>query len=264
MKRRKQALDVTMIPMTPDAVGILLKEALRRGMLAIRTRRLNFTVTEKAGLNGKADAFTDADNAAQDAIVDLIRKTLPGVGVVVEEVKAGSRKPKRTKHILIPCTLKGADVWITVDGMDGTGAFRRKESGGIACMISMSYNGVYVAGFILDVINGELVYYRPDGSKVHWIVPDQEDNPQEVRYEPKPLSESYIYLRDRLDEYSLICQSMFFTREKGGLFSGYNTERGSIGLTFVRLFRGEAGAVLMLPRVVTPWDVGPFVLLRYG
>jgi hypothetical protein len=44
-----------------------------------------------------------------------------------------------------------------------------------------------------------------------------------------------------------------------GRFKGIEVESGSIGISMARLWKGEVGAVALLPAMETPWDSAPVI-----
>ena len=133
------------------SVGTLMKEAVRRAIVAIRSQRFTFEATAKAhGAHGGLDFVTTADRAAQDVFVELLREWFPDFGIVAEE-----------GALRVPCTHPRHDLWFTVDPLDGTKAFMRRQSHGIGTMIALVRDGVVEAGCIGDVMTQEVYATRP-------------------------------------------------------------------------------------------------------
>ena len=113
--------DVNLGAVNGHAVGRILKEAVRRASSVIRAERLTFEAQTKRGYSGSMDdVFTSADRAAQDVYLRTFRECFPGAGVIGEEAEL---------HIppVAPVT-----AYFTVDPLDGTKAFIRRQSHGIA------------------------------------------------------------------------------------------------------------------------------------
>src|SRR5579859_2572474 len=106
-------------------IGLAMKEAVRRSIEVIRTQQFVFEATSKTTDYNpdKEDFVTTADKAAQAVYVKLLRESFPGYGIVAEE-----------DDLSVQCTLPGVNLWFTVDPLDGTKAFMRRQSHGIGTM----------------------------------------------------------------------------------------------------------------------------------
>ena len=121
-------------PLNGPAVGIILKELVRRAIVTIRNERQVFDVTNKTGYGGDMnDVFTSADRKAQEVYLKLLRECFPDHGIVAEE-----------DALSIPAR-NGVTGYFTVDPLDGTKAFIRRRSHGIGTMIALVENGRVVA-----------------------------------------------------------------------------------------------------------------------
>jgi hypothetical protein len=68
------------------AVGIILKELVRRAMTIIRNERQVFEATAKQGHTGNMDdVFTSADTKAQEVYIKSLRECFPDCAIVAEE-----------------------------------------------------------------------------------------------------------------------------------------------------------------------------------
>ncbi len=229
--------------LTPSAVGVLGKEAVRRAIKVIRRVKFKFDVTEKPKKNGKADYLTSADLAAQEMYLRFIRENFPGYGVIAEE-----------RGLSIPCTIKGVNAFFTVDPLDGTKAFIRRQSDGIGTMLSLVINGEVVAAFVGDVMTQEIYYFRPDSKNVHrmTLLDDAEGLVIDVK---KPLKDQYLLLRDMPEKLDPLVRTM--ARDSSGLFKDTNVCGGSIGITFAKLWKQEVGAIILKSDREYPWDYTP-------
>src|SRR5215216_2617710 len=107
------------------AVGIILKELVRRAMTIIRNERQVFEATVKQGYGGKMDdVFTSADTKAQQVYIKSLRECFPGCAIIAEE-GGEADGPDRS-----------ADTFFTVDPLDGTKAFVRRQSHGVGTMVA--------------------------------------------------------------------------------------------------------------------------------
>jgi len=172
--------------LTSHSISIVMKEMVRRAIEEIRKRRFVVEVTQKEGYSGKLDdIFTDADQAAQAIYVKLIKENFPGWGIIAEE-----------DHLRVECTDHAlGDLYFTVDPLDGTKAYARRQSHGIGTMISLVLNGSIIASYIGDINTREIYGYRPESDSVHRIA--SEHGHKLVINEQLPLGEQYLLLRDR-------------------------------------------------------------------
>ena len=136
------------------ALDPVIRTAMRAAIEAIRAEAAIFVATPKNGYDGAAgDLVTTADNAAQKVYVEAFAKAFPGIGLIGEE-----------DGLNTPCTIPGADIYITIDPLDGTKAFARNESHGVGTMVGVVENGKVVAGYVGDVNTGEIYALGPVGA----------------------------------------------------------------------------------------------------
>ena len=166
-------------------VGRVLKEAVRRATVLIRSKRAIFEATQKEGYGGSMDdIFTSADTEAQDIYLRTFAECFPNCGVIGEEAKLRV-EPKN-----------GCTAYFTVDPMDGTRAFMRRQSHGIGTMVALVDRGEVISAYIGDINTEEVYGYRPRANSVFRITRlDTFENL--FRAGPVELRESYALLRDR-------------------------------------------------------------------
>jgi len=225
------------------ATAIVLKELVRRAIVKIRTMRFSFEAQEKPSLTSDADYVTDADKFAQAIYVKSLDECFPGFGIVAEE-----------NGLQRPCTLPVDNAFFTVDPLDGTKAFIRGQSHGVGTMISLTVNGEIVCAYVGDVNTGEIYGYRAGSDKVFRIT-DQESAQQLMIDPERTLASQYLLLRDPVDWHSGTIQILAGCKH----FKSHEVGGGSIGICLARLWKGEVGAVVLLPRKETPWDRNPVV-----
>lgn len=226
-------------------VGIVMKEAVRRAIVAIRRNRFLFEVQEKTGYSDPHDLVTTVDRAAQEIYVRTIRKCFPFYGVVAEE-----------GELIIECRMKGVNIYFTIDPLDGTKAFVRRQSHGIGTMISLVVNGEIIAAFVGDVMTQEIFGFRPESENVRRI--SEYDYAEKLVIDPERfLGSQYVLLRDHARSYSPLVRQMLMPLEEGGLFKSLEVAGGSIGISAARLWKGEVGALVFSPGHDTPWDLYP-------
>ncbi|NOY25935.1 MAG: hypothetical protein GXP62_08700, partial [Oligoflexia bacterium] len=239
---RPEALDFGRL--NANVVGTLMKEAVRRAIVAIRARRFTFEATVKGrGVGGSPDMVTSADHAAQRVYVKLLREWFPGFGILAEE-----------EGLRVPCTRSDHDLWFTVDPLDGTKAFIRRQSHSVGTMIALVCDGKAIAACIGDVMTQEVYAMRPGANVVHRI--SEFGIAEALTIDTtRSLSTQFLLLRGPPDAYSPAVP----VAVRSGLFRGYEIMGGSIGTGIARLWKSEMGAALFLPAPLTPWDACPLL-----
>lgn len=224
-----------------------MKEAVRRAIVAIRAQRFTFeTRTKESRVHPEGDFVTTADQAAQRVFVTLLNNWFPEFGIVAEE-----------EGLRVPCTHPHHDLWFTVDPLDGTRAFMRRQSHGIGTMVSLICDGEVIGACVGDVMTSEIYAARPDDSTVHRISEFGIAESLEIDAE-RPLSEQFLLVGEHGQPRSHLLLAMV-----GGqppLFSGVETTTGSIGIGIARLWKSEVGAAVFGPFARgTPWDIYPII-----
>lgn len=145
-------------PLNGHAVGRILKEAVRRAATVIRAQRLSFEARAKAGHDGDmTDVLTSADLAAQEVYLRTFRECFPGCGVIAEE------------NGLAVAATPPVTAYFTVDPLDGTRAYCRRQSHGVATMAALVDGGEVISAYVADVFSEEVYGYgatprlRPPG-----------------------------------------------------------------------------------------------------
>lgn len=224
-------------------VGIIMKELVRRALEVIRNTRYKFLVTAKEGYTpDREDLFTSADTEAQRIYLRSLQECFPGYGIIAEEgiLSIASTHPDR--------------LFFTVDPLDGTRAFVRRQSHAIGTMLSLCSPDRLLSAYIGDVNTREIFGFRPGSDSVHRI---SEFNTYEtMSFSPRRLKNSYVLLRDPEHMHSPFTQR--FIR---GAFKNQIVDGGSIGIWLARLWKGEVGAAILPPSTITPWDENPIVAI---
>lgn len=216
-------------------------------------------VKDKEHVNGvDEDYVTNGDFRAQEMYVEEIRRHFPAYGLIAEE-----------ENLIIPCTDTDHDIYFTLDPLDGTKAYRRKQSNGVGTMISLVVDGEVRAAYVGDVNTGEIFGYCDWG-----VETDEGDVVYRTRFgrqsilqhNPAPLKTQYALFRDAPETFPIYLQDIRILGDKGGLFKKYEVSGGSIGTFASRLWIGEVGGVLFNPGIKTPWDEAPVlgITLRLG
>lgn len=232
----------------PHVIGIVMKELVRRAIVAIRARRFMFEAHAKPDWAGNLnDVVTTADRDAQSIYMKVLRECFPDIGVVAEE-----------GDVNVGCRIPGAVVFFTVDPLDGTKAFVRKQSHGIGTMLSLVADGEVIAAYVGDVMTQEVFGYRPDSPNVYRV--SEFDRPEHLRIDAGvKLSRQNVLLRAAPHRYPAGLRRAVRTSDEGGPFKGIEVTGGSIGTSMARLWKGEVGAAALLPGADTPWDMCPIV-----
>lgn len=233
-------------PLTPHAVGTLMKEAVRRALVAIRQQRFTFEAAVKGtSPSGSPDFVTTADHAAQRVLVRLLREWFPGYGIVAEE-----------DQLAVPCRLEGLDAWFTVDPLDGTKAFMRRQSHGIGTMLALVVEGRVVAACVGDVMTQEVYALRPEGEHVYRVSEFGIAEPLSIDT-TRPLIDQWALLTAPPERLTPLARALVAGDRP--LFAGYEISVGSIGIAAARQWKGEVGGMLLRPTTVTPWDFCPLL-----
>jgi fructose-1,6-bisphosphatase/inositol monophosphatase family enzyme len=221
-------------------IGVAMKEMVRRAIFAIRSQRFSFDVSGKRGYGGEMnDLLTSADKAAQEVYIKMIREEFPLFGVVAEE-----------DGLRIPSSHPSRDIYFTVDPLDGTKAFVRRQSHGVGTMIALVCDGEVIAAYVGDVMTQEIYGYRPESARVCRI---SEFGIAErlSAHSPRPLKKKYVLLREYPEDYSPGARE-FIKR-----FGGGEVMSGSIGTSMARLWKREVSGMVLAPGFQTPWDFCP-------
>jgi fructose-1,6-bisphosphatase/inositol monophosphatase family enzyme len=235
------ALPTSFGEITPSLVGLAMKEMVRRAIQVIRNQRFVFDAQQKMATDGSlSDLVTSADLEAQQAYLRVIRNCFPDYGIIAEE-----------DGLRVDCRVPGRGLYFTIDPLDGTRAFSRRQSAGVGTMIALVDGSQVLAAYVGDVMTQEIYGYRPQAQEVHRI--SEFDVAERLERRDAPLSASYLLLRDQPRNYPSGVGRLL---ER---FAGIDVEGGSIGISFARLWKGEVEAVLTGAHFSTPWDSAPVI-----
>src|SRR3989338_9840451 len=227
--------------MNEHAVGIVMKEMVRRAIEVIRAQRFIFEAKIKQGHSGEMDDLvTSADSEAQKVYVKLIGECFPGYGIIAEE-----------DNLRVASRLFGKEGYFTIDPLDGTKAFGRKQSTGIGTMLALVIDGEIRAAYVGDIMTQEIFGYRPNTDHVYRISEYGHAERLEITGHI-PLSQQVILLNKnplRFDD-----ETLWFMNKD---FRDIEIGHGSIGVLMARLWKREVAAVLLKPEFATPWDDTP-------
>ncbi len=226
---------------TPSLVGLAMKEMVRRAIQAIRNQRFVFDAQRKEDHQGSmTDLVTTADLEAQRVYLRVLRNCFPNYGVIAEE-----------EGLRLPCRLKGRQLSFTIDPLDGTKAFARRQSAGVGTMIALLEGRQVISAYVGDVMTQEIYGFRPESKKVHRI--SEFDVAERLSACPVKLEDAYLLLRDQPKSYPHPIADLI------DRFVGVDVEGGSIGISYARLWKHECHALLTGPYFTTPWDAAPVI-----
>lgn len=240
------ATDDSFGALTAHAVGTLMKEAVRRAIVAIRAHRFSFETLAKNRVGEAPDFVTTADSAAQRVFVTLLSQWFPGFGITAEE-----------ENLRVPCTIPGRSLWFTVDPLDGTRAFMRRQSHGIGTMISLIDGEEVVAACVGDVMTSEVYAARPGDTAVHRV--SEFGIAERLAIDPgRALGGQYLLRTQGRGTGSAAIHAL--GEGEGALFAGVESTTGSLGIAMARLWKGEVGGAVFGPfPAASPWDLYPVV-----
>lgn len=233
--------------LTAHAIGVVMKEMVRRAIAVIRKERFIFEAEAKPGASGRMDDLvTSADRKAQAIYVKMITESFPGYGIIAEE-----------NDLREECTLPNSDVWFTIDPLDGTKAFGRRQSHGIGTMIALIDRNEVISAYVGDIMTQEVYGFRPESDGVYRT--SEFDIPERLTPGTRHLSQQYALLRESPRCWSKLTREMAGVENDDGLFRDIDIHSGSIGIMMARLWKGEVGAVILPAGTQKPWDWAPVV-----
>lgn len=218
-----------------------MKEMVRRAIQVIRNQRFVFDAQQKLATDGSlSDLVTSADLEAQQTYLRVIRNCFPDYGIIAEE-----------HGLRVDCRVADRKLFFTIDPLDGTRAFSRRQSAGVGTMIALVDDDRVLSAYVGDVMTQEIYGYRPGSAKVHRI--SEFDVAERLERREATLQTGYLLLRDQPGNYPAPLRKLI------DRFAGIDVEGGSIGISFARLWKGEVEAVLTGPHFSTPWDSAPVI-----
>lgn len=244
-------------------IGRILRDIVRDTMGFVFDRRMDFETHGKVAYDGISDdVFSDVDVAAQKYLVEHIHECFPTWGIIGEEAVKGPNGEKQTLHI--PCTNPHHDIYVTIDPIDGTKAFTRMQTTGFSVMLALVMDGEVIAVVIGDVMGGDMFYYRPESDKVHRTHWKGQRRYLEHGVDTTLAASYALTKKPQRDLASPMARAMLASPEDEGLFGGFDTASGSIGLAFAQMWIGAFKGVLLSPgaRGVmhdTAWDSTPVI-----
>jgi fructose-1,6-bisphosphatase/inositol monophosphatase family enzyme len=249
IEKRREVMNFDILEPNVHSIGRLMREAVRRAIVAIRAERFIFESEAKIGYSGQAnDMVTSADKKAQEIYIRLLSESFPGYGIIAEE-----------DSLKIPCTHPTIhDIYFINDPMDGTKAYGRRQSHGVGTMLALVWGDEVIAAYVGDINTQEIYGYRPESVNVWRISEGEKFEPLSISTK-KAMREQYVLFFRAPHESSLFCQKLIGAIGHNPLFKGLLIMGGGIGVNMAQLWKEEIGGVVLPPFVDTPWDIAPVI-----
>lgn len=241
-------------------VGIVMREAVRRACVVIRKERFNFEFQEKiVDYKVGQDFVSSADKHAQEIYLDLLKRNFPEFGIIAEEDDLFTEAQTHTDE-----SGETHRFYFTIDPLDGTKAFIRKQSDGYSSMLGLihetSKTKEVISACIGDPMTGEMYYTRAESPRVHLLSSERTESRIlgfDSTVNPK---DSYILMRENASIYSPIIQKLStISNQENRFFKDAEIQGGSIGIGFAKLWKGQYAALVLKAGDTTVWDTAPCV-----
>lgn len=222
-------------------LGMFMRMAAEGAIQIAQSEAANFVRIPKVHYDGKGDDLvTSADLKAQANYERLVATYFPDDLLVGEEGEAA--KP-----------YNGARF--TCDPVDGTKAYGRNQSTGVATMFAHA-DGNNIDGVCIgDVNTGEIYQFAPGHAPTRTRFGQTTPLPTEWT---TPLNQKYVLLNSPADDFPKNIQHMIRAKH-GGVFKDMEVTSGSIGIIVARLWKQEVAMVVLGPSYNTPWDSTPII-----
>ena len=220
--------------------GRLAVTAMHQAMHLIRASRRTYVRHSKPGhAPGETDDVTSADLGAQKLYVDAFLGAFPTIQILAEE-----EDPR-----LGP--VDEALPYITIDPLDGTGAFLRRQSSGVGSMVALVHRGEVLGAYVGDALTREVIGYAGPGPVRQYLGAEDVDGEVLEPPSPSPPERGYLSLRQAPEAYSAAARALI-RKHRGVLVYS-----GSVGVAAMELWRGAVAGLLLPLALQTPWDGAP-------
>ena len=189
--------------------GRLAVAAMHGAMRFIRASRRTYVRHRKPGYApGETDDVTSADLGAQSLYLDAFLGAFPAIQILAEE-----EDPR-----LGP--VDEALPYITIDPLDGTGAFLRRQNSGVGSMVALVHRDEVLGAFVGDALTREVIGYAGSGPVRQYL--GAEDVEGEVVGPPSPASpgRGYLSLRQTPEAYSTTARALIAKHRGVLVYSG--------------------------------------------
>jgi fructose-1,6-bisphosphatase/inositol monophosphatase family enzyme len=248
-------------PINSRNIGALMREVVRRMCATIHRQRFSFAFEGKeVDYKVGADFVSTADKEAQLIALDFLKRNFPEFGIIAEEDDLF--KDAKEFHHTDGSIHK---FFFSLDPLDGTKAFIRKQSDSYSSMISFIHeiNGVatVIGVCIGDPMTGEMYYTRPDSPRVHLLDRDTELARLLCFDKEMNPSETFALLREPLYDFSPIIRKLVNEHglDRDNFFLKAENVGGSIGISFAKLWKGQYGMLALKAGKTTVWDSAPCI-----
>ncbi len=241
-------------------LGIVMREAVRRACVAIRKERFSFEFEEKkVDYKAGKDFVSSADKHAQEIYLKLLKLNFPDFGIIAEEDDLFKEAVQFTDE-------QGGThrFYFTIDPLDGTRAYIRKQSDGYSTMLGLIHETAtskeVISVCIGDPMTGEIYFTRPDSLNVY-LLSEEQSQARKLSFDQNMnTKESYILLRENAGTYSPIIQKLAVASDQEGrFFKDAEIQAGSIGIGFSKLWKGQYAGFVLKSGSTTVWDTTPCV-----
>lgn len=235
---------------TAPVIGAVVRDRITRAMRQIWELRNSAEIHAKTVdyKKDKNDIYTDADVAVQESLIAGLSECFPEYGIIAEEGQYNKKWSSPDCH-----------MWFTIDSLDGTKAYARKQSFGFGPMIALVKDGRVIGAWVGDVMSWELYYFRPESPKVHRLNILRPDQELLIADGIRKLSDSYILFRDSILEMPEYMKPLYLSSSLGGIFKSLEILGGGIGSGMARLWKGEVAAYVINAGAQKPWDYMPVI-----
>jgi len=228
-------------PAKKTNLALFMRTAAEGAIQIIRNEALTFERFAKVHYDGiKDDLATSADIKSQAHYTALVEQSFPDHRLIGEEGEEDEPFGGRR---------------FTCDPLDGTKAYERGQSTGVATMLAHADGDDIDAICIGDVNTGEIYQFGPDH------VPTRTRFGQTTALQTawvKPLTGQYVLLNHPADDFPENIQKIIRAKN-GGVFKDMEVTSGSIGIIAARIWKQEVGMIVLHPSFNTPWDATPIL-----
>lgn len=219
-------------------------QAVKSAIQEIQKQSNGFEVWNKENESKSNDYVTSADYAAQQIYTTMIAKYNSDAGIIAEE--NGLRQEPQN----------GSNIYYTIDPLDGTSAFVRKQSDGIWTLFGKidKWTNKIIAAYIWDVMTGEIYYYDKNSNDVIRSNIRQNYQNQILKYQNRTKKRllSLDDIRELPEWADKITKPQWYR-------DSIWVSNGSIGTNMAKLRKWEVDAVLLKSWYRHPRDEVPYI-----
>lgn len=223
-------------------LGLFMRTAVEGAINIAQAEAANYQRIGKLHYDGTdTDLVTSADLKAQAHYEALVKTNFPDEGLVGEENSLGVEN--------------GNTLRFTVDPVDGTKAYGRNQSTGVATMFAHADGDNVDAVCVGDVNTNEIYQFAPGHAPTRTRFGHTTPLPKTW---PEALGTKYVLLSRPAEDYPENVQRIIRGKH-GGIFKDMEVTSGSIGIMAARIWKGEVAMIVLYPSYDTPWDSTPII-----